>query len=524
MTPEIIPHLLESCCQSVPDKICLKEKDQTLTFSQLRMRAMGIAGALLQMGVTSGDHIGVVMDKSMDQVVALMGVYYAGAVLVLINPILSSEQIIYILNDCEIKTVVGTNLRLKKLEQVFSACKVERILIFDADGDNSYGAVRAFDGNYESLPVIETLPSGISDDTAHIIYTSGSTGMPKGIVISHRNVIEGAGIVSQYTGLRKDDRMMGTLPFNFDYGFNQFFNMLHMQATLVLHRFFMPNDLLKVLDKEKITVFAGMTPIWAKLFNPKLTKVTSEYDLSHIRVITNTGGKVPVTIVRKLEALFTNAQIYLMYGLTEAFRSTYLHPDEIQQRPESIGKAVPNVDVMVINDDGRECEPDEEGELIHRGALISKGYWNNPEKTAEVFRPNPLLSNTNLHLETVVYSGDIVRRDEQGYLYYVGRKDHMIKTKGYRVSPSEVEELLSQIDGINQCVAVGYEGEDDNCLRVFVQMTGGDLTPVKILKYCRANGPFYLVPDDVVVLEQFPLTPNGKIDRNKILMEYKAHE
>lgn len=209
-----------------------------------------------------------------------------------------------------------------------------------------------------------------------------------------------------------------------------------------------------------------------------------------------------------------------MYGLTEAFRSTYLDPSQIDNRPESIGKAVPNVQIMVINKEGRECGPGEEGELVHRGALISKGYWNNPEKTQQVFKPNPLLSEKNNHLETVVFSGDIVKKDKQGFLYFIGRKDNMIKTKGYRVSPSEVEELIYNFDGVAECVVTGYEDNETIKLRAIIQLNDSLWTSKKVLMKCKQEFPFYLVPDDIVLRDSFPLTSNGKIDRKKVIQEH----
>lgn len=209
-----------------------------------------------------------------------------------------------------------------------------------------------------------------------------------------------------------------------------------------------------------------------------------------------------------------------MYGLTEAFRSTYLDPDQLDQRPDSIGKAIPNVEIMVLDKHGKQVGPNEQGQLVHRGALITRGYWKNPEKTNQVFKPNPVLDPHNQHLETVVYSGDIVRQDTEGFIYYVGRTDHMIKTKGYRVSPTEVEELFKNMEGIADCVATGYESKEDINLRVFLLLNSQKLSPEKIMKQCRRLFAFYLVPDDYVILKNFPLTPNGKVDRAMIIQEH----
>ena len=517
MRPYLIQHLLEDSCSVHPDKICIVDQSESLSYEETFLRSQKVAAMLVSLGVQKGEHVGLILDKSIEQVISILGVFYAAGVLVIINPILREEQVAHIIQDCGIKTIIISHAKAERYFQILVSSGVKRALIFYGVHKYGFESEILFDGNFGPIePFTHEYPV-ITDDTSHIIYTSGSTGKPKGIVLSHRNAIDGAKIVSHYTELKADDKIIGALPFNFDYGFNQLMNTLYMGATLYLHTFVMPNDLLKVLDKEEITVFAGMTPIWAKIFNPRLADLSRPYDFSKLRVITNTGGKVPVSIVKKLRALFFNARIFLMYGLTEAFRSTFLDPDEIEKRPNSIGKAIPNVEIFVLNKDGKKCKPNEEGELVHRGALISKGYWNNPEKTAEVFRPNPLLGKENAHLETVVFSGDIVKKDEEGFLYYIGRKDHMIKTKGYRVSPTEVEELISNMEGVSECVATGFEKDDEILLRVFVHLNDSSLAADDIILFCKRHFPFYLVPDEVIIVDRFPLTSTGKIDREKVI-------
>jgi acyl-CoA ligase (AMP-forming) (exosortase A-associated) len=531
MKPRLIPHLLEAGAGRVPDKSFVAEAGRSLTYAEALERSRRIAGVLSEIGVRRGDHVGILLDKSIEQVLAMFGVWFAGGVVVILNPILTKEQIFYIIRDCRIRTLITsdakvggdpTGARTKIGASELTAAGIRGALAFGGKKPLGFETEIATGPECEGIDPLEKEVRQISDDTSHIIYTSGSTGMPKGIVVSHGNSIDGAQIVSQYTSLDGDDRILGALPLNFDYGFNQLMDAALLGATLVLHNFFMPNDLLGVLERERITVFAGMPPIWLKLFNPKFCDLSKPRDFSNLRVVTSSGGKVPVPVVRKLRSLFLQTRIFLMYGLTEAFRSTFLDPSEIDRRPDSIGKAVPNVDVFVLNPEGGECGTDEEGELVHRGALITKGYWNNPEKTAEVFRPNPLRGEANRHLETVVYSGDIVKKDSEGFLTYVGRRDAMIKTKGYRVSPTEVEELLAGVEGVAECVACGYENNDELLLRAFVTLSRPDATAEKILSQCKRSFPFYLVPDDLVVLSQFPLTANGKIDRTRLIREHRS--
>jgi acyl-CoA ligase (AMP-forming) (exosortase A-associated) len=518
MKPYLVQYLLDASAERVPSKIAVSDRGRTVTYGELAENSRKVAAMLVSLGIRPGEHVGIWLDKSIEQVEAVFGVLYAGGVVVIINPILKLDQIAYILRDCEIRTLIGTGPRIKKDIQAFHGSGVNRVLNFHPEPSGFDREIRTT----EDAEPHQTDSRAILDDPSHIIYTSGSTGMPKGIVVTHRNTIDGAKIVSQYTGLTKDDRIAGVMPFNFDYGYNQLMNTMLLGATIILHQFFMPNDLLNLIESEHITMLGGMPPIWTKLFNPKLTDLDKPRDLSALRVLTNTGGKVPVPIVRKLREHFPQAKLFLMYGLTEAFRSTYLDPAEVDKRPESIGKAIPNCDVFVVNAEGKECGPGEEGELIHRGALITQGYWNDPEKTAKVFRPNPLLDERNRHLETVVYSGDIVKKDKEGFLYYVGRRDAMIKTKGYRVSPTEVEELMLGIDGVAECVAAGFERDDEILLRAFVVVKSYQTTVESIVQTAKQRFPFYLMPDDLVILDKFPLTANGKIDRTLLVHEYDS--
>ena len=363
--------------------------------------------------------------------------------------------------------------------------------------------------------------SQISDDVANIIYTSGSTGKPKGVVITHRNLIEGAEIVSGYLEITDEDRLVSVLPFNFDYGLNQLTSSILKGATLVLHKFFLANDLLRVLESEKITGFAGMNPIWVKIFNEKFES-SKEYDFSNLRYITNSGGKVPESIVKKIRAFFPQTKIYLMYGLTEAFRSTYLPPHEVDKRPNSIGKAIPGVEILVVNEKGEECKPGEVGELVHRGALITRGYWNDPEKTEKVFKKNPLLKDQKHLNESVVFSGDLAMKDEEGFLYFISRKDEMIKTMGYRVSPTEVEEVLIKIDGVADAVVFGKEIDTGDQIIVAVVQTNSDISSENHIRtQSKKYLPEYMIPREIYFEKEFPKTANGKIDRSYLKKKWR---
>ncbi len=512
--PLLVHHLLEDAAHRYSNKVAVKHKVRTINFQELYSDGTRMKGFLIGSGIKKGQRVGILLGKSIEQLVAMFGISMAAGVFVFINPILKKKQIEYIINDCQIELLITTSTNYRKNDLDLP----KRILFMDqAVGDGTHPC-------WNDLPVPTQVDRNeihqIADDIACLIYTSGSTGLPKGVVVPHRTVVEGAEIVSSYLNITADDRLISVLPFNFDYGLNQATTSILNGATLVMHQFFLPKDLLNILSEEKITGFAGMNPIWVKLFNEKYA-FKSDHDFPHLRYITNTGGKVPRSIVNKMRSFFPDTQIFLMYGLTEAFRSTYLPPEELNSRPDSMGKAIPNVEILVVNDQGQPCEPGEPGELVHRGALITRGYWNDPEKTNKVFRKNPFLLQQGHLNEMVVYSGDLVKRDEEGFLYFISRRDEMIKTSGYRVSPMEVEEVLMEIPGINNALA--FSKELETAEQIIVAVVEADSVPLdkkSFLQECRKRLPPYMVPHEIHVEKVFKKTANGKIDRSFIKQKW----
>jgi len=513
MRSYLIHHLLENTLPQYSNKIAVKHGDRVITYQQLMEESTKMAILATNLKINKGERVGILLDKSVEQVVSFFGISMSGGVSVFINPILKKDQVEHIIRDCDAKVLICTKREWQrnKVDLPIKIIYMDETLNEDpeekADGVNWYGVKDNLENKISE-------DSQISDDIANIIYTSGSTGKPKGVVITHRNLIEGAEIVSGYLEIMEKDRIISVLPFNFDYGLNQLTTSILKGATLVLHKFFLANDLLRVLEKEKITGFAGMNPIWVKIFNEKFGP-SKQYDFSNLRYITNSGGKVPESTVRKMQAFFPHTKIYLMYGLTEAFRSTYLPPHELDKRPNSIGKAIPNVEILVMNEKGEKCKPGEVGELVHRGALITRGYWNDPEKTEKIFRKNPFLKDQNHLNETVVFSGDLVMKDEEGFLYYVSRKDSMIKTMGYRVSPTEVEESLLKLDGVVDAVVFGKEIETgDQIIVAVLQSNSKEIDEKQLMAQFRKSLPEYMVPKEIHFEKEFPKTANGKVDRS----------
>ncbi|MBF0610159.1 MAG: AMP-binding protein [Magnetococcales bacterium] len=517
MPPSLLPHLLEERLALHGHRLAIHDGNQGLNWQQVDHRCRCMAAGLRELGVKAGDRVAIWLDKGVEQSLAFLAVHLAGGISVVVNEILHFSQVSHILTDCGITTLILDGKRLHQHGASLTPLGVQAALVLGETAQFLSGLPRLLQESSLS-PWLGTI-TGIGEDPSHIIYTSGSTGLPKGIVVSHRNALDGARIVSSYTGLGSDEVILGVLPLSFDYGLNQWLNALYTGSTYRIHRFLFPNDLLSLMEKEKVTVLAGMPTLWSRLLDPSLTDWSRSWDLSSVRVVTNSGGRVPVAAVSRLVERFSKARVYLMYGLTEAFRSTYLPPEEIQQRPNSMGKAIPEVDIQVVREDGSPCDVGEVGELIHRGALITMGYWNNPEKTAQVFRANPALGVTNSHLQRVVYSGDLVWRDAEGFLYYQGRRDQLIKTKGYRVSPEEVEALLTSLPGILAAAVIPCQlPQEEIGVRAFVRLSEGE-DGSWIRRACQQRAPFYLVPDSVVVVESFPLTANGKIDRAQLASE-----
>jgi acyl-CoA ligase (AMP-forming) (exosortase A-associated) len=360
----------------------------------------------------------------------------------------------------------------------------------------------------------------LDGDMAAILYTSGSTGRPKGVVLSHRNIVTGAKSVASYLGNHAGDTLLAVLPLSFDAGFSQLTTAFHAGARVVLLNYLLPKDVLKAMERERVTGLTAVPPLYIQLVQHPWSSAID----AHLRYFANTGGRMPRQILMQLRQRVPKAKPFLMYGLTEAFRSTYLPPEEVDRRPDSIGKAIPNAEILVLRGDGSECAADEPGELVHRGALVGMGYWNAPEKTAERYRPLPVGvggREAGLQIpEIAVFSGDTVRRDADGFLYFVGRADDMIKTSGYRVSPTEVEETLYATGLVGECAAFGVEDEAlGQCVHVVATAPSGAdaLDVAALIMQCRARLPAFMVPAAVhAVHGPLPRNPNGKIDRKAL--------
>ena len=518
-------HLLYNAARRNPDKLAIVDGKAEYTYEDLARSSSVLSAAFIDAGVKKGDRIGIFMEKSWEAIVAMLAASQTGAAFVNINPLLKPPQVKYITDDCDVNVLVGDRPKLESLEP-----GVAEIAFYKGDEPPNTDAVENLmslnkvlgqgGGSWLEQPVLE-------GDLSTILYTSGSTGQPKGVAFSQRNLVVGAQIVSTYVENTAEDRILSALPFSFDYGLNQLTSALRVGATLIIQNSRLPGDLIKGLRRHEATGLAGVPPLWTLLL--RSAKSIEEQPLEHLRYITNSGGRIPYANLQELRRLLTHTKIYLSYGLTEAFRSTYLPPDELDRvSPEkwSIGKAIPNAEVYVVDKEGEECSTDEVGELVHRGPTVAMGYWGKEEATRKTYKTDPF-AHPELPESKVVHSGDLAYRDEEGYLYLVGRADAMIKSQGYRMSPEEIEDLIVDSGFVSEAVAFGIPDPDVGAQIIVVVSlkdgaNGDGEAAEKIREHCIKNGPPYMVPKEIVIQDELPKTGSGKVDRKTVSNAYTA--
>ncbi len=523
MPTTLLPELVAESARLTPQARALTCGAESLTYAALQRDVGALASGLIGLGLERAERVAIYLEKRFETVIGCFGSAAAGGVFVPVNPLLKPDQVAYILRDCNVRALVTSGERLALLRDALSGCPDLRhvVTVGDGPGEAALPGIRIVRwGEALAAP-----PRGghrvIDTDMAAILYTSGSTGKPKGVVLSHRNMVAGAKSVAQYLENNTDDTLLAALPLSFDAGFSQLTTAFHVGARVVLINYLLPRDVLNALVAERVTGLTAVPPLWIQLAQLKWPESIAE----HLRYIANTGGRMPLETLKALRALLPKTRPYLMYGLTEAFRSTYLAPEEVDRRPDSIGKAIPNAEILVLREDGTPCGPNEPGELVHRGALVGMGYWNDPEKTAERYKPLPRSENGLVLPEIAVFSGDTVRMDEEGFLYFVGRRDEMIKTSGYRVSPTEIEEVLYATQRVGEAAAFGVPHPvlGQAIVVVATPKPGAALEADALLAECRERLPAYMVPAKIDVRTgSLPRNPNGKIDRKALAMDLRG--
>jgi acyl-coenzyme A synthetase/AMP-(fatty) acid ligase len=514
MSINTIRTLICDASQSHAQKNAIVFNQESITYDDLFKKVNQVAFYLNELDLPKGSRIGIYSNKGVEQVIAILAILSTNYVLVPLTKLLKSEQVQYIINDCNIRCIITDKLKLESIEEI------------DFDGH-----IISYETTHKEIPSFEEIFKYYNQpyectinghDNAVITYSFGLTGTPKGIVISHRNLIDSARVVSSYLNLNEDDVISGTLIFNLDYGLNQLFCTIYKRATLALHRFILAGDFFNHIINDNITVIPLMPINITQMFDEDEHRLPSEELLRKVRIITSSGGNVTIKMVNDLDKFFTCAKFYSMHGLTEAFRSTYLEPSQIKIRPESIGKPIPDVELYVINEQGKECKPREVGELIHRGGYIYKGFWNASIETQQRFKSIDMLKDVinlegQLTDELVVASGDYVYKDEEGYFYFVSRRDDMIKTRGFRVSPYEVESVVSKnLPNIEQCAVFSIENAEIEEEIIMVYSASSQIAPKEILFELKKHLASYMLPSQIIYRKSLPLIPS---DKNKINKE-----
>ena len=508
----LVNDFLENSARMRAKKIALVCQERRLTYAEIDAAANRLANFLLSRGIARGDRIAIYMDNCVEAVVSIFGVLKAGAVFSVINGSTKADKLAYILNNCQAAALITHRRKALVVAQTQPNVASLRLTLLAgarSRGEPNFDAC-PFDDALASQPPSQPRQSCIDVDLATIIYTSGSTGFPKGVMSTHLMVVTAATSITQYLENSPQDIILDVLPLSFDYGLYQVLMAFKMGATVVLENgFAFPYRVVNLLQQEKVTGFPGVPTIFALLL--QIDGLRS-MEFPHLRYITNTGAALPVSHIERLRETFPKARLYSMYGLTECKRVSYLPPEELDRRPDSVGIAMPNTEVYIVDEAGRRVPPGVVGELVVRGSHLMRGYWQDPEETARVLRPGPLLG------ERVLYTGDLFRMDEDGFLYFVGRKDDMIKCRGEKVSPREVENVLCALDGIVEAAVIGVPDEllGEAIWAFVVAREGAHLTERDILGLCARSMEEHMVPKRVEFWPSLPKTPSGKVSKTQL--------
>jgi amino acid adenylation domain-containing protein len=504
----LVNDFLENSAAQRPDKVALVCAGRRLTYAQIEEQANRVANGLLEMGVQPGDRVAVWLPNSVETVIGLFAILKAGATFVVLNATTKFDKLAYVLNNCSARGLFVPVRQADLVPDLFDAVPSLQFAIECGSGAVDSGSqisqAYSFPHLLESYPHTRPSCPTIDIDLACLIYTSGSTGDPKGVMSTHRNVAFAASSIIEYLENVPEDIIINVLPLAFDYGLYQLLMAFKFGGTLVLERSFAyPAAVLKRIAEEQVTGLPGVPTLFAMLLQLDL----SRFDLSSIRYLTNTAAALPVDHIRQLRDAFPWARLYSMYGLTESKRTLYLPPEELDRRPGSVGIPIPGTDAWVEGEDGERLGPGEVGELVVRGSHVMQGYWRDPEETAKRFRPG------RYPAERLLYTGDLFRMDEEGFFYFVSRKDDIIKSRGEKVAPKEVESVIYQLPGVVEAAVVGVP--DDllgQAVKAFVVCGDGhSLTEQDVLRHCAQHLEDFMVPKSVAFRDSLPKTSSGKI-------------
>jgi amino acid adenylation domain-containing protein len=512
--PLLHDHLLQTALR-LPEKVAVVCKGTQVSYAEMNAASNALAHALQRRGVERGDRVLVFADNTVETAIAFWAVLKANAVVSIVNPLTKADKLAYLLNDCRAKALI-TDAHLAGVYQTAAehSSHLRLVIVTGRPDESALGRLpggigwdAALAGEDRSAPPART---AIDVDLASIVYTSGSTGDPKGVMLTHRNMMTASLSVSTYLGMRESDVVLMILPMAFDYGLYQMIMSFRVGACVVIERSFaFPTAVLNVMVKEGVTVFPGVPTIYAML--TEMASLSS-YDLSRIRLVTNTAAALPLKHILRLRDLFPTAQIFSMYGVTECQRCTYLPPADLARKPASVGIAIPNTELWLVDENHQRVPTGEVGQIVIRGATVMRGYWEKPEATAKRLHAGPLPG------EQVLYTGDLGRLDEEGYLYFVGRMDDIIKSRGEKVAPKEVENAITNIAGVKEVAVIGVPDEVlGQAVKAFVVLEKGvTLTEKDIQRECQGRLETFMVPKHVVLADDLPKTTTGKIRKKDL--------
>lgn len=507
---------LELSAQRFPAKTALVCGGDRLTYREIEYRSNRLAHSLLAQGIERWDRVAVFLDNSVEAVVSIFAILKAGAVFLVINPTTKADKLTYILNNCRARGLVMPTGKREAMEEMLAATPhLEPVWLAGCMHEPEPARGKRFialDAVLENarLPIQPPPKKCIDIDLAALIYTSGSTGRPKGVMLTHLNIVSAATSITTYLENTPEDVIINLLPLSFDYGLYQVLMAFKVAATVVLERSFTyPHAVLQTIARENVTGLPIVPTISAILLQLDL----SAYRFPALRYVTNTAAALPTDHIRRLRELFPAVKIYSMYGLTECKRVSYLPPEQIDIRPTSVGRGMPNEEVYIVDEHGTRVGPGVVGELVVRGSNVMKGYWELPKETDRMLRPG-LFSG-----EKVLCTGDLFRMDEEGYLYFFGRKDDIIKTRGEKVSPKEIEDVLYGMEGISEAAVVGTPDEVlGEAIRAFVALRNGtQLTEQQVLRHCVERLESFMVPQSVTFVNSLPKTGSGKISKRQLV-------
>ncbi len=514
----LVQEFLERSAEKLPSKGALIAGDHRITYGELNAAANRLAHGLRESGVEYSDRVAILLDNSLEAVISIWGILKAGATFLVINPTTKTQKITYILNNCRASALITHTSKLKTAGDSISQTPSLKAVVMagkPAPGkdpaEKSSLTVHAWTEFIDGQPGTPVENEAIDIDLAALIYTSGTTGNPKGVMLTHQNIVSASTSITTYLENVEEDIILNVLPLSFDYGLYQIIMASQFGGTVVLEKSFTyPYAVIQLLKKEKVTGFPIVPTISAIILQMKELKSES---FEHLRYISNTAAALPEKHIRGLQEIFPGASIYSMYGLTECKRVSYMPPQELERRPTSVGKGMPNEQVFLVDEEDRVItEPDVVGELVVRGANVMKGYWELPDETAEMLKPG------RYPWEKVLYTGDLFKMDAEGFLYFVSRKDDIIKSRGEKVSPKEVESALYALEDVIEAAVVGVR--DDvlgEAIKAYVVLKSDSrMTEKEILAHCTRFLEDFMVPKYVELTGELPKTSSGKITKKKL--------